>query len=277
MTQHRMFDFRNASRQHDRHTPGELRYIAVSTKFRNWRLQNDAKWREEEHPRDDDGKFAPIGGGGGGGGGSATSKPSRPALAASHKTGPCTHGRHHAHVSGDSAKGKPLTQELPASHETNAQVQYSPIKEPYKPQTPAQAGNNDKRRYYVIGRRSMDGYEGLFTDKPLMPKWVQHEQLIADDGVNIGKFADGCRADSKDQWEKYQYCETETRYNAELIEEAIRLYDLDIIDYLEKSDPWLVDPNGYGLWFQNCQTYVGQIVRIASYLAKKRGIPLLVE
>jgi hypothetical protein len=149
------------------------------------------------------------------------------------------------------------------------------IKEPYSKKTPLEAPNTD-RKYYRIAERPLEGGEKLYSPGALF----RHVQLIADDGANIGRFADSIRAEEERLWGQYTYSEPQIKFDAELIEAALREYitskrrSEDIFNDLNQEDQW-IQPDSYQLAGQNCQNFVKDIIRIATRLSQERNIPLV--
>lgn len=164
-----------------------------------------------------------------------------------------------------------------------------------------------KPRYYVIGRRPLDGLGSVSTtkldwikkwDKELSPSGKgslptllpEHRHFFDSEGNNFGFFGDSkIRPDENENLHLYTY--GNIKYNAEIIDMAVKEYEhmhdkfkkhikelskttKDTIINQVHSD---IDAWKYNLFLNNCQDYVGAVLFLARDISEQQGIPLIIN
>ena len=162
-----------------------------------------------------------------------------------------------------------------------------------------------KKRYYVIGRRPLDGLGSVSTTKlDWIKKWdkntyksgkgglpdllPEHRHFFDSEGNDFGFFGDdNVRPDRKRNLPSYTY--GDVKYDADIIDRAVREYETYINQVQEKISTFTkstkdiitnqvhghVNVGNYGLILNNCQDYVSNILYIARRISEKERIPLI--
>ena len=171
-------------------------------------------------------------------------------------------------------------------------------------QVPYQQKGKEKR-YYVIGRRPLDGLGSVSTTKlDWIKKWdkntyksgkgglpdllPEHRHFFDSEGNDFGFFGDdNVRPDRKRNLPLYTY--GDVKYDADIIDRAVREYETYINQVQEKISTFTkstkdiitnqvhghVNVGNYGLILNNCQDYVSNILYIARRISEKERIPII--
>ncbi len=164
-----------------------------------------------------------------------------------------------------------------------------------------------KKRYYVIGRRPLDGLGSVSTtkldwikkwDKELSPSGKsflpdllpEHRHFFDSEGNNFGFFGDS-KIHPDEEKNLYLYTHGDKKYDAEIIDMAVEEYEQmqenirkniqrlskttkdTIVNQVHSS----IDPRKYNLFLNNCQDYVSTILFLARNISEKKGIPLIIN
>ncbi len=161
-------------------------------------------------------------------------------------------------------------QPVSAKERQMPQQKYWPVREL---RNPPEGQKKPERRYYVIGERILEGALAQGDKK-------HHAQFIANDGANIGHFPDGFHEDDRKNLHRYLYRD-EKRYDADRLEQAMRIYAERIQDYRQEfKDAVKPEPSqyytdnmphvltDYSLPFNNCQDYINDVLKIYYSLEK---------
>ena len=142
---------------------------------------------------------------------------------------------------------------------------------------PFAAGNDEKKTYYVVGRRELSGLKGsLYNDRT--STLLEHRHFIANNGENFGRLDQGAvpgRHDDPGNMPKYRFHST-VRYDAQLIDQAREIMD----DYIASGSP--LDGQAfrlkwYGLTGNDCQGYTQGVIKIAKHLGEEQGRKLILD
>lgn len=147
--------------------------------------------------------------------------------------------------------------------------------------------------YYQIGRRPLDMLGGekvydtyAFNSINIYP---EHIQFISHDGKNFGMQGDGIVRDDFKNLERYSFDSKQystTKYNAECVDQARTELEKEwekTRDVAEKVSEYPGFPEDfddswrYNLVAHNCQDYVEEVLKRAESIAKKKGVPFIIE
>lgn len=164
-----------------------------------------------------------------------------------------------------------------------------------------------KKRYYVIGRRPLDGLEPISTTQlDWIKKWdknayksgkgglpdllPEHRHFFDSEGKDFGFFGDdNVRPDRKRNLPLYTY--GDVKYDADIVDRAAKEYETYINQTQEKISKFTkstkdmitnqvhghVNTGKYGLILNNCQDYVSNIYTLPVVFQKKNVSLLLYD
>lgn len=149
------------------------------------------------------------------------------------------------------------------------------------------------RTSYRVGRRPLE-HMGLFYpySSPCSGSRIrrEHQQFIGSDGRNFGFLGPQGIGDDSNLIHEYAFDIPDyglTEYDAECIDQARKEADQDWAKVRETATEMarrdldfpqdMNDSWRYNLIANNCQDYVADVIKRAEVIARKRGIPLIIQ